>query len=1004
MCALMLVAALVIGTAAPASAIKYGEDAQSLGGQVQIEVGGTFNCTGTLIKANWVITDRHCVRFDADDNLLPMSVRIGSLMLRQSDPISVAEARFPDNTDIDVALLRLSRNAGSSSLVVPWGIGETPLGSPVIVRGWGTTGLNAGRPASQLQQSEHRRGLPLLLDAARPWEMKLYSISGYVQDGDSGAGVMYKGALCGVAASSPLGGPQSTATSTDYLAAWITLTTGQGPTDSANCAEFKRKRYQLLNFGTGLVLGVGSALHNGFRGLLSDKLQGTGSQVEERGTQNDGTMPDNLHEGHDGWHIRDMLTVAPSTLRTMNPNVVNINAGLEDMMANDDPEHAPGRLEDVIDRVFDAVPDTTVVLSTLTLTTNADVEARIDQFNATLPLMVEDYQRQGRHIVLANMEGVNADDIPDGVHPDDGGYAKMASAFFDAIETALSHGWIADRTPGIGPRDLQDLRLMALGSSSTYGTGSSDGNGYREVADRGLGDLIDPGVEGHSPHVDWVGSVRVGMMDDRENEGWPGYIIDDIAGKARCAVKAYQPNLVTLIAGGNDIQKESLRPGAIDRLERLIRQVNDASPGVTVLVAGMQRFRDPTFDAAARTLTSQIPGMAQKLRQEGLKVVYADTTSLQTSDIGPDGIHPTDEGYTLIGNAFVKAAREARDARYIGQPNAAPEAASNPCGLKDDGAGGVTSKTPGTGWQDRGVIQPTNFPNESHWILDINKDGKAEFVSVDASQHFRFWWNSGPSGISGWKPMVEGESSYAPRAGAVGNALRFGDLDGDGFPDCAVINLKGGIDLYTWDAQAPSGHRMCAAHYTGTTAVLSAGSYGGDNSRPIAVGPNDKIRFADVTGGGRDDYIVIQANDATTMWANRGFQFHTLPGTDPAKPQEKERVAYLDWAPPTQIGDSLTTPRQIRYADLNGDKRADRILITAKGGARAWLNEGPQGASGTFRDIGRIAADSGLPPADIQFADMDGDGNADFLRIGHTGVTHLWLSQLTPDFFTRFHP
>ncbi|WP_203814661.1 FG-GAP repeat domain-containing protein [Paractinoplanes tereljensis] len=84
--------------------------------------------------------------------------------------------------------------------------------------------------------------------------------------------------------------------------------------------------------------------------------------------------------------------------------------------------------------------------------------------------------------------------------------------------------------------------------------------------------------------------------------------------------------------------------------------------------------------------------------------------------------------------------------------------------------------------------------------------------------------------------------------------------------------------------------------------------------------------------------------------------------------------------------------------------RADRILITATGGARAWINEGPRGASGTFRDIGRIAGDSGLPPADIQFADMDGDGKADFSRIGWTGVTHTWLNKLPADYFKVFHP
>ncbi|RBQ19058.1 hypothetical protein DP939_17980 [Spongiactinospora rosea] len=63
--------------------------------------------------------------------------------------------------------------------------------------------------------------------------------------------------------------------------------------------------------------------------------------------------------------------------------------------------------------------------------------------------------------------------------------------------------------------------------------------------------------------------------------------------------------------------------------------------------------------------------------------------------------------------------------------------------------------------------------------------------------------------------------------------------------------------------------------------------------------------------------------------------------------------------------------REIRYADINGDKRADRALITAK---------------------------------DAQFAGMDGDGKADVVRIGWTGVTHAWLNELPANRFDTFHP
>ncbi|RBQ18552.1 hypothetical protein DP939_18815 [Spongiactinospora rosea] len=561
--------------------------------------------------------------------------------------------------------------------------------------------------------------------------------------------------------------------------------------------------------------------------------------------------------------------------------------------------------------------------------------------------------------------------------------------------------------PNVPPGDDDDdggkpaaaLRPMALGSSTSYGEGSSDGNGYRDTADKGFNDLVERNASGGptvldtddaTPLVDWVGSVRVGKMADREVEGWPGYRINEIAGKAQCAVKTYQPNLITLIAGGNDVIQDYQMGGAIGRLENLIEQVSADARGVTVLVGGVQPLRDAARDARGKAFTAQIPGMVDRLAGRGLHVVYADLGGLVRSDVGPDGIHPTDQGYEKIGKAFVAAAGKANDKNWIRRPNPqAPDAGSDPCGMKDDGPGREPHPPNrlGPGWDDRGVIQAQQFPSSSRfWMVDINKDRKAEFVTVDANQAIRFWWNGGPSGDK-WTPFVEGKISYVPQPGAVGNQLRFADIDGDDFPDCLVVNLKGGITAYTWKGENPEGSRMCMKKYDGVARVFADGSKG----RELNIDPATKIRFADVTGGGRGDYLLIKPDGTTTASYNRGFQV-------------KGDKKWLDWTPPQKISGALQLPREIRYADLDGDKRADRILITAKGGARAWINEGAKGAGGKFRDIGRIAGDGDLPPKDIQFADLDGDGKDDFLRIGWTGVAHAWLNRLPASYFDTFHP
>ena len=131
---------------------------------------------------------------------------------------------------------------------------------------------------------------------------------------------------------------------------------------------------------------------------------------------------------------------------------------------------------------------------------------------------------------------------------------------------------------------------------------------------------------------------------------------------------------------------------------------------------------------------------------------------------------------------------------------------------------------------------------------------------------------------------------------------------------------------------------------------------------PLDIDPNSRIRFAGVTGGGRDDYILIEPDDSTRVWANRDF----TTWTNPDAPDENgpDKIDYLDWAPPIHIGDALVGPRQIRHAVLNGDKRADRILPTAAGGARAWINEDPGSRAGrSATSAGSLRTAACRPPA-----------------------------------------
>ncbi|MGS2618870.1 snapalysin family zinc-dependent metalloprotease [Micromonospora sp. LZ34] len=85
-------------------------------------------CTGTLIKANWAVTARHCST--------PSSVRVGSIN-RTSGGTVVRVTRAVNHPTIDVKLLQLASSVGYAPAPIPTTSGATGTATRII--GWGQT-------------------------------------------------------------------------------------------------------------------------------------------------------------------------------------------------------------------------------------------------------------------------------------------------------------------------------------------------------------------------------------------------------------------------------------------------------------------------------------------------------------------------------------------------------------------------------------------------------------------------------------------------------------------------------------------------------------------------------------------------------------------------------------------------------------------------------------------------------------------------------------------------
>ncbi|WP_322899826.1 ricin-type beta-trefoil lectin domain protein, partial [Actinacidiphila rubida] len=205
------------------------------------------------------------------------------------------------------------------------------------------------------------------------------------------------------------------------------------------------------------------------------------------------------------------------------------------------------------------------------------------------------------------------------------------------------------------------FRLDDGGRGGDDQVGSSTGNGYRGPL---FGTL---GGEGYVP--DFVGSGRGGTMTDPDNEGHSGWRIDQIAGIADAELAAYEPNVVTLMIGTNDLNQNYQVPTAPDRLHALVDRITADDPGATVLLADLIVSTAPAVVQAEPAYNTAVAQIVQSEQAAGKHVSYVDMGALTSSDLA-DSLHPNDTGYQKMADAWNKGVQAADAAGWIQQPPA----------------------------------------------------------------------------------------------------------------------------------------------------------------------------------------------------------------------------------------------------------------------------------------------------------------------------------------------
>jgi lysophospholipase L1-like esterase len=148
------------------------------------------------------------------------------------------------------------------------------------------------------------------------------------------------------------------------------------------------------------------------------------------------------------------------------------------------------------------------------------------------------------------------------------------------------------------------------------------------------------------------------------NDGFYGEEIADGLARLPSEVRYYQPDVLMLLEGANDLlftPSESTTTYIVSRLEDMIRTARLQKSNIIILLATFPpqyQGTDPYDRGAGRFWVPTLNGKIATLAvTSGVTLVdlYKDFTATGTRLIGVDGLHPTDAGYTQMAKSFYTA-------------------------------------------------------------------------------------------------------------------------------------------------------------------------------------------------------------------------------------------------------------------------------------------------------------------------------------------------------------
>lgn len=140
-------------------------------------------------------------------------------------------------------------------------------------------------------------------------------------------------------------------------------------------------------------------------------------------------MLNSQNEDHSGAVITEIAPYSDNNLR-QHPNNILVMAGTNNINKPSDPERAPERRGRLIDKLITACPDAANLVAQIAPIVDPSKEALAKPFNAAVPGIVASRASSGAKVIVVDMSSfLTADNLADGLHPNDIGYNLMDRAW-----------------------------------------------------------------------------------------------------------------------------------------------------------------------------------------------------------------------------------------------------------------------------------------------------------------------------------------------------------------------------------------------------------------------------------------------------------------------------------------------------------------------------------------------------------------------------------------------